>query len=90
MTPEEAETVALNAVAFVLGDDRAREIFVGLTGITPDHLRGNLDNKALLAGVLDHLLGNEKQLMAFCESQGLAPEIPAKAARALGGGQAEW
>ena len=40
-------------------------------------------DRTFLAGVLDHLLADESMLLVFCESSGIAPELPARARFAL-------
>jgi len=85
MTPEAAETVALQALAHVVGETEARERFLALSGADRATLRAEAGNAAFLAGVLDFVLGDEALLLAFCDAAGLAPETPARARAALPG-----
>ncbi|HZD26632.1 MAG TPA: DUF3572 domain-containing protein [Alphaproteobacteria bacterium] len=85
MTLESAETVALRALAHLLGDEAALDRFVALTGTGADEIRAGATDPAFLAGVLDFYLGNEQQLMEMCEAVGLAPELPLRARMQLPG-----
>ena len=56
-----------------------------LTGIEPSQLRARAADPTVLAGVLDYLLGNEADLLAFCSAVGIDPAQPARARRLLPG-----
>ena len=90
MSSDEAQTLALQALAFVLGDDEARRRFVGQTGLDGEALRAQAGDAAFQGGVLDFLLADEKLLMSFCEAAELAPEAPGRARAALPGATPEW
>ena len=79
LTVEDAQTVALKAVAFVAGDDVLLPRFVALTGCGLDEIRQGVTHAAFLGGVLDFILGDEPTLMAFVEAAEIAPETPAAA-----------
>ena len=83
MTEDEAQTIALWATSYLLEDERALNGFLALTGVSPDELRENLAEPRFLAGVLDHLLGNEPMLLEFCRARDLEPDRPAKARQVL-------
>ena len=85
MTPDMAETVALQALGHLVGDEAALDRFMALTGIGGPEIRASAADPAFLAGVLDFYLGNEAQLLEMCEATGLAPELPLRARRALPG-----
>ena len=90
MSSDEAQTVALKALTFVLGDDDALRRFVGQTGLDGESLRAQAGDAAFLGGVLDFLLADEKLLMSFCEAAGVTPEAPGRARAALPGATPEW
>ncbi len=79
---DDARTVALQALAFIAGDDDLMVRFVGLTGCDAADLRRQISDDGFLGGVLDFLLGDEPTLLAFVAAADLAPEAP-MAARAL-------
>jgi hypothetical protein len=83
----DAETLALQALAFIAGDDDRLERFIGLTGIDPAQLRALAQNPAGLGAVLDYLLGWEPLLLEVAEAHGLKPESIAIARRKLPGGE---
>ncbi|WP_241911907.1 DUF3572 domain-containing protein [Telmatospirillum siberiense] len=74
MTASDAEVVALRAVAWIFADDVLRDRFVALTGCGSDEVRLRLAQPAFLGAVLDFLLGNDADVIAFAEHAGLAPE----------------
>ena len=78
---EDAQAVALQAIAFIAGDEELLPRFVGLTGCGQDEIRGRIGEDSFLGGVLDFILGDEATLLAFAEASGLSPEAP-MAARA--------
>lgn len=66
-----AETIGLQAVAFLAArqDDLAR--FLNLSGVDPGTLRERVGEAEFLAAVLDFLLADDALLAAFCEAQSL-------------------
>lgn len=82
----DAETLALQALAFLLAEDDRRDRFLGLTGLDAAALRRLPGDPAGLGAVLDHLLGWEPLLLDFCASVDLPPESVARARRELPGG----
>ena len=76
LAPGDAETVALQAVAWIIGDDCMRDRFVAITGCGGDDLRQRIDQPAFLGSVLDFILADEPSLLAFVENAGLPPELP--------------
>jgi hypothetical protein len=87
MTLEEAQTVALQALAHLAGDAEALGRFLALTGIGPAELAGRArsGDRALLSAVLEHYLNFEPDLLAFCTASKVNPKLPAEAARLLAG-----
>ena len=79
------ETLALQALAFIAGDDDRLERFIGLTGVDPASLRNIAHDPAGLGAVLDYLLGWEPLLIEFAEAHALKPESVALARRKLPG-----
>lgn len=83
MNRDIAEILALQALAFVVGDDKARNTFLTQTGLTGDEMRAAAATIDFQAGLLDFLTRHEDLMLAFCKSEGIAPEDPARAHRAL-------
>ena len=86
---QDAEALALRGLAFLAEDPERLGRFLALTGLGPDELRTRTLDPALLGGVLDHLLADERLLMAFAEMAGIKPEEPARARALLPGAQPE-
>lgn len=82
---QEAETLALQAVAFLAGDDDRVSTFMAVSGISLDALRRSVGDKAMLAGILDYILANESLLLEFAENAGITPESVMRARQALPG-----
>jgi len=60
-----AEALALHALAFLAEDPERLGRFLALTGIGPADLKARAGEPEFLGGVLDHLLGDERLLLAF-------------------------
>ena len=78
-----AVAVAAQAIAFLAAEEDRLGRFLALTGLSPAELKAGLRQPAFLGAVLDHLLGDEPLLLAFTDSIGIAPEVPAAARRLL-------
>ena len=70
---EQAETLALRALAFIAGDEERFQRFLISTGTTPDDVRRRAADPDFLSGVYDHMLADEALLVAFAEDADLEP-----------------
>jgi Protein of unknown function (DUF3572) len=70
---QDASTLALGALGWVLGDEGRAGRLLALTGLTPDHLRAGLDDPAVLGAVLEFLCAHEPDLVAAAEALGVEP-----------------
>ncbi len=86
---EAAETLALQALAWIAAEPERLSGLMATTGLWPDEVRARASEPAFLGGVLDFLLGDEAQLLAFCAEAGVAPETPSRLRAALPGGASE-
>lgn len=84
-TREAAESVAIQALTFIAEDPEEIGRFLALSGLGPESLRAAAAEPAFLAGVLDHLLGDERLLLAFAGRAGLAPAEVGRARELLAG-----
>jgi len=84
-TREAAETVAIQALAFIAEQPEQLGRFLAITGIEPNQIRDAAREPDFLAGVLDHILGDEALLIAFAETAGIDPAVVARLRKALGG-----
>ena len=89
MQSSAAETLALNALAFLAGDGENLGRFLEVSGLYPQDLRERLNDPALLAAVLDFVLGEDKLLLAFAQSEAVDIKLVHAARRALPGAAPE-
>jgi hypothetical protein len=82
---ETAEQLAIQALNFIAADAQQLGRFLALTGIGPAGIRSAARQPGFLAGVLDHLAGDEKMLTAFAAAHGVDPGDVARAQAALSG-----
>jgi hypothetical protein len=85
LTREAAETLAVQALAFIAEDPQALSRFLDASGLAAEHIRMAARQPRFLAGVLEHMLTDESLLVAFAQSAGIDPGHVARAARLLGG-----
>ena len=78
-----AETLAVQALAFIAEDDSRLGAFVAATGIAPQSMREAAREPNFLVGVLEHILAEENLLLAFADSAGIDPAEVARAHHAL-------
>jgi hypothetical protein len=87
LSQKEAESLAIQALAFIAGDVERIGPFLAATGIGPDAIRDAAREPDFLAGVLDYLAHDDALLVAFATETGNNPfDIPA-AAQVLGRGR---
>lgn len=91
MSPDRAETIALQAVGWLIADDDLRPKFLAATGASPDDLRGRIGDPVFLAAVLSFVTSDDSTVRAFCDAAGLAYDQPLRARHALPGqGEVHW
>ncbi|WP_169544817.1 DUF3572 domain-containing protein [Sneathiella aquimaris] len=90
MNQELAEITALQAVAYILGQEKQRDWLMNETGLSPSDFIQSADSPEILAGVLDFLLAHEEMLIDFCSAQNIDPAQPAKARRFFPGAVLEY
>ncbi len=73
-TLADAESVAATALAFIAEDERRLLRFLSETGLSPGDLRAGAGSRAMLAAVLEHLLGDETLLLTFTANHSLRPD----------------
>lgn len=87
MHRDQAETVALKALGWLVAHEELLPVFLGSSGASMDELRTRVDDPAFLGSVLEFLTMDDAWVLAFAEAAGLAPEDPLAARRALPGGE---
>jgi hypothetical protein len=83
---EAAEITAIQALTFIAEEPERLSAFLAMTGIEAGQIRSAAREPRFLAGVLEHMLGDENLLIAFATSAGIDPAEVARARGALGSG----
>ena len=73
VTPEGAETLALQALGWLAADEDRLGRFLGLSGLDAGTLRATADSRDTLRAVMDFLLSDEAFLLDFCEIAQIDP-----------------
>ena len=86
-----AETLALQALGWLLSNDDLLPIFLGSTGASETDLRERASDPEFLGSVLDFLMMDDAWVIAFCDTCGIAYDNVMGARWALPGGeQVNW
>lgn len=88
MTRDEAETVGLQALAWLAANDDLFGTFLGASGASAADAMAAAGRPDFLGAVLDFVLMEDAWVVAFCTEAGLPYTRPALARAALPGGQA--
>ena len=86
MQRERAETVALEALGWLAGQEDLLGVFMGATGTSARDLRERAGDPDFLASVLDFLAMDDAWILQLSAETGLPPEAPMQARAALPGG----
>ncbi|MGY3439323.1 MULTISPECIES: DUF3572 domain-containing protein [unclassified Marinovum] len=90
-TRESAETLGLQALAWLVGEEDLIGVFLGASGVSEVDLRARANEPEFLGSVLDFLLMDDAWVIRFCDSNGLAYDRVMMARAALPGGeQVHW
>ena len=73
--PNDAEALALAALAATLTDERRAQRFLDLTGLDAGELRARAGQRSLLAATLAFLESHEPDLVAVAQAIGTTPEL---------------
>lgn len=88
---ESAETIALQALGWLVGNEDLLPVFLGATGASVSDLAKNAKQPAFLGSVLDFLVMDDAWVVAFCDDTGLPYQAPMQARAGLPGGeQMNW
>ena len=91
MNAERAEIIALQALAWLVGNEELCPIFLGSTGGSADDLKARANDPDFKASVLEFVTMDDAWVVAFCDSVGLAYDMPLRARYALPGAeQVNW
>ena len=92
MTPEIAQTLAVQALAWVIGQDDLRDVFLGASGASEQDLSYGIADPVFLASLLDFICMNDAWVKRFCDENSIQNYMdPMMARQALPGGeQVNW
>lgn len=86
MNSDAAETLALQALSWLLSQEDLLPVFLGASGTAAEDLRTRAADPELLGSVLDFILMDDAWIAGFCGALGLPMEAPMQARQALPGG----
>lgn len=88
---EAAETLGLQVLGWLVGNDDLMPVFQGSTGASEADIRGRATDPVFLGAVLDFLMMDDAWVIGFCDEHGLPYERIMQARAALPGGeQVNW
>lgn len=89
MGDDEAATLALQALVWILGEEDRAARFLSLTGLDAGQLRAAATDPATHSAILDYLGSHEPDLIACAEILDIPPQKLVTAQALLSGGH-EW
>ncbi|MCA0271644.1 MAG: DUF3572 domain-containing protein [Proteobacteria bacterium] len=87
MRRDEAETVALKALGWIIGAEDQRDGFMAVSGLAPEDLMRRAGEPEVLLAVMDFLLAEDRRVIAFCDAAGQRCDTLATVRAALPGGE---
>ena len=87
MTSEQAETIALQALGWLVAHETLCPVFLGATGSSVDDLKLRARDHDFQASVLEFVTMDDDWIVAFCDAHGLDYDRPLGARYALPGGE---
>jgi hypothetical protein len=88
---QEAEIIALQALAWLAGNDEICPIFLGATGGSTDEMHARATDSTFQASILEFITMDDAWIVAFCDSVDIGYDKPLRARYALPGTeQTEW
>lgn len=90
-TQESAESIALQALAWLVGNEDLRPVFLDSTGASAADLKAQATDPVFLGAVLDFLMMDDAWVIGFCDTIALPYDrIMAVRAALPGGEQVHW
>ena len=91
MSQESAETVGLQALGWLAGNEDLLPVFLGATGASEADVRSGASDPEFLGGLLDFLMMDDAWVMSFCDSISMPYDRLMQARHSLPGGeQVNW
>ncbi len=87
MRQDQAETVGLQALAWMASQEEVFGAFLGASGASAGDVAEAAGRPEFLGAVLDFVMMEDAWVMAFCDGAGLAYGVPMQARAVLPGGE---
>ena len=88
---ETAETLALQCLGWLAGNEELLPVFMGASGVSEGDLRQGAQDPVFLGAVLDFVMMDDAWVIEFCAAQGIRNDSLMRARMALPGGeQVNW
>jgi hypothetical protein len=84
-TPQGAEIIALNALAFLVEEPERLNRFLAASGCDGAALREQAGSRGMAVAVVDFLLCDEALLLEFCDVSSMNPRDMLRVRHSLGG-----
>jgi len=85
LTRDAAQQLGIRAIEYLAGEPERLGRFLALSGLTPQTIRAAARDPRFFAGVLDHIMGDDRLLTAFAAEVQVPPEEVARAHALLAG-----
>lgn len=83
---DQAETIAVTALEWLVGQQDLIGVFMGATGASVDDLKAGAADPVFLGAVLDFMLMDDQHIIDFATHADLPPNAPYEARQMLPGG----
>lgn len=91
MKQEYAETIAIQVLGWLAGNEELLPVFLGATGASTDEMRTRLQDAEFLGSVLDFVMMDDSWVVEFCDANDMAYDLLMRARQTLpGGAQVNW
>lgn len=91
ITRNTAETIALQALGWLVGNEELLPVFLGATGASEAGMREAAHDAEFLGSVLDFILMDDSWVVACCDAHSVPYERLYEARQSLpGGGNIHW
>lgn len=85
MSPDQAQTLALKALAFLVNSEGALQRLMDQSGLDVGSLKARVGDVDMQVSLLDFLLSDEELLTGFCDADSTDPKAVHMARYVLGG-----
>jgi hypothetical protein len=91
LTRNAAETIALQSLGWLVGNEDLLPVFLGATGVSEGDMRTAALDPEFLGSVLDFIMMDDAWVISFCDAHSMPYERVLEARQSLpGGDQIHW